>query len=392
MRRTLVLSFILLFFTTLGAAQESSSQLEMEVFNAEPDPLQSGEYADIWVRVTNTGDSEASDPYFRLEENFPFTPTDKTVWEPNGPLSPGEVYTIRSQVKVSENAVFGENDLRFQKSSDGGDTTFSDDLTLDVRTDDRSLIVSELDFVEKISPGGTANMSIELQNTGESVFRNIDVSLDTSEIPVSTRETSRERISSIDAGETREVSYMLDVDSDADNELHDLPLTITYEDQAGNQHELTETTGINIGGYPDLDVAIEESNIRSQGQGTVTFRIINKGQGQARFTELSLNETEDFEILSKDSIYLGSMIADDFQTAEFELYVKGNESIELPVNLEYSDGSGEESKQFSISRELYSSEELERYGITQSGNSGLLILILVIGAVVGVIYWRRRRE
>ena len=392
MKKIFLIALILISVSTLGTAQGTSSQLEMEVFNAEPMPLESGQYADIWIRVTNTGDSEASDPYFELKESFPFTPTDKQIWTPNGALGPGEVYTIRAQVKVNENAVFGENDLRFVKSSNGGDTTFSEDLPLDVRTDDRSLIVSELDFPEKIIPGGSGVMDIRLENMGESVFRNIDVSLDTSEIPISARETSRERISSIESGETESVSFSLDVDSDAENELHDLPLTISYEDQAGNEYEVTETTGVNIGGTPDLDVAIEESDIRTQGQGTVTLRVINKGQGQARFTELSLNETEGFEILSENSIYLGSMIADDFQTAEFELYVTENESMELPVNLEYSDGSGDQRKEFSINRELYSSEELERYGLTQSGNSGLFIVLLIIGASAGVFYWKRRRD
>lgn len=390
MRKILILSILVLIVSSIGLAQGASSQLEMEVFEAEPDPLQSGQYADLWIRVTNTGDLEASDPYFELVDKFPFTPTDKAVWRPNGALGPGESYTIRAQVKVSENAVFGENDVRFLKSSDGGETTFSEDLTLGVRADDRSLIVSDLEFPEKIVPGGTGTMTVELKNNAQSVFRNIDVSLDTSDIPVATRETSRERISSIGPQQSESVSYTLDVDEDAENQLHDLPLTITYEDQAGNEYEVTETTGVNIGGYPDLDVAIEESDIRSQGQGTVTFRIINKGQGEARFTELSINETDQFEILSEDSIYLGSMISDDFQTAEFELYVSGNESIEFPANLRYSDGTGEKSQEFEINRELYSSSELERYGLTSSGGSGLFIVLLILGASAGIIYWRRR--
>ena len=392
-KRKLAVFGVLLMFSGIVAAQQGQyTNLSVEKHYAEPEPLQAGEYADIWLRVINTGSAEAESPVIELEDNFPFQVTGKDRWEIKGGLKTGERYSIKTQVKVSENAVFGENSLEVLKSADGGETMISDELGFDVRTDDRSLIVEDLEFPQRVEPGSSSTMVLKLENQAESIFRNVDVSLDTSEIPVATRETSRKRISSINAEGSENVSFTLDVDPNADNELHDLPITISYEDQAGNQHEVTETTGINIGGYPELDVAVEESDIRSAGKGTMTLRIINKGEGEAKFTEIRVNETENVEILSEDSIYLGSMIADDFQTAEFELYVQGNETLELPVSLSFTSGEGDQEKSFTVERELYSQSELERYGFTQSGGTGVAVGLILLVLVAGTIYYRRRKR
>lgn len=392
--KTLILISLTAIFAGLATAQGPSTNLETEVMHTEPVPLQAGEYADIWIRVTNTGDAEARNPRFEVKDNFPFTPTDKSEFEvARGGLGTGEHRDIRVQVKVSENAVFGNNTLKIDKTSGNRDVWIEEQIPLEVRTDDRSLFVSELDFEERVEPGSSAEMSLTLENLAESRFRNIDVSLDTSELPIATRETSRQRISSVGSDSSEEVNFMIDVDDDADNELHDLPITIDYQDQAGNELTMMETTGVNIGGFPNIDVAVEESDIRTEGRGEVTFRILNRGEGQARFAEIQLEDSEQYEILSEDSIYLGSMIADDYQTAEFDIYVEDGESpLELPVTVDYRDGDGDQVSSFDVERTLYSSNELRQYGLSQSSNPWIIVLV-VLGLVgVGVVYWRKKRD
>lgn len=389
-----ILIVFLIAFSGLAYAQQASTNLEMEIVRAEPMPLQAGEYADIWIRVTNTGSSDASNPTFQIIDDFPFQGTENTEWSPRGGLAAGETVTWRTQVRVNANAVFGQNDLQVRYTSGNNDVWIEDDLNLSVRTDDRSLIVSDLEFPERVEPGSTGEMILTLENLANSEFRNIDVNLDVSEIPVAPRETSRKRIPSVGPGETQNVTFNLDVGVDAENQLYKLPIRIDYQNQAGQELSVTETTGVNVGGFPNIDVDIDESNIRSSGQrGTVTFRILNKGEGQARFVEIRLLENGQYEIISEDSIYLGSMIADGYQTAEYDLYVEeGVEELKLPVVVNYRDGDGDHTYRFNVTRELYTSDELRKYGISQSGSllvPGLIGLVLVAG---GVYYWRRKRE
>jgi hypothetical protein len=393
MKKTVLFLAIFLAFSSLSTAQGASTNLELNVTNTEPAPLQAGEYADIWVRVTNTGDAEASNTRVELVEEFPFHIDDrKSSWN-LGELETGERYQFRAQVRVDENAVFGENDLKFRVSSGNQDTSVTKTIPLEVRTDDRSLVIGDLSFPERVQPGSSSQMNITLSNQANSQFRNIDVSLDVSEIPVAPRETTRKRIASIGENGSEQVSFMLDVDGDAENQLYKMPITIDYQNQAGEEFTVTETTGVNVGGYPNIDVDVDSSDIRTEGRGTVTFRIINKGEGEARFAEISLDETNKYEILSEDSIYLGSMIADDYQTAEFDLYVKENDqNLEMPVEVTYTDGEGEQTAQFNVERELYSDDELGRYGMNDSGSLWIAVPVILLVAVGGYYLWRRRKK
>lgn len=389
MKKIIAALAFLIAFSSLTMAQGASTDLETDVKYTEPVPLQAGEYADIWIRITNEGDAEASNPTFEIVNEFPFQASGKKEWN-LGELQPGESYDIRAQVKVNENAVFGNNSLRIRMSSNK-ETFVTQSIPFEVRTDDRSLVVSELDFPERVEPGSSSEMNITLENQANSNFRNIDVSLNVDELPVAPQETSRKRISSIGPQESDTASFTLEVDQDAENQLYKMPIEITYQNQAGQEFTVEQTTGVSVGGYPNIDVAIDESDIRSAGRGTVTLRILNRGEGQARFAEVGLEESDQYEILSQDSIYLGTMIADDYQTAEFELYVEEGEILEMPVTVDYRTGEGDQTETFTVEREMYSSSELRRY---TGGNGGFpwIAVVIVLGLIGGVYYWRKRRR
>lgn len=389
MKKIIAALAFLIAFSGLTMAQGASTNLETDVKHTEPVPLQAGEYADIWIRITNEGDAEASNPTFEIVNEFPFQASGKNQWS-LGELQPGESYDVRAQVKVNENAVFGNNSLRVRMSSNN-ETFVTQSIPFEVRTDDRSLVVSDLSFPERVEPGSSSEMNITLENQANSNFRNIDVSLKVDELPVAPQETSRKRISSIGPQESETASFTLNVDQDAENQLYQMPIEITYQNQAGQEFTTTQTTGVSVGGYPNIDVAIDESDIRSAGRGTVTLRILNRGEGQARFAEVGLEESDQYEILSQDSIYLGTMIADDYQTAEFELYVEEGDTLEIPVTVDYRTGEGDQTETFTVEREMYSSSELQRY---TGGNGGLPIIpiLVVVGLIGGVYYWRKRRK
>ena len=387
--------FLVIFFAvpSLSSAQGSSTDLELNITQTEPVPLQAGEYADLWIRVTNTGSSDAEDAEVEIVEEFPFHLDDRKKKWKFGEIDSGERYQFRAKLRVDENAVFGENDLKFRVSSGNQNTSYTETIPLEVRTDDRSLIISELDFPERVEPGSSSEMNLTLENLANSRFRNIDVSLDVSDIPVATRETNRKRIRSLGPKSSENISYTLNIDSDAENQLHKLPVEINYQNQAGQEFTVTENTGINIGGYPSIDVDIDSSEVRTSGRGTVTFRIINRGQGQARFAEINLEETDRYDIISQDSIYLGSMIADDYQTAEFDVYInEGEGNVVFPVTVDYRSGEGDQSREFEVENELYSSSQLDRYGMSKNGSSWIIIPVVLVVLGGAVYLWRRRRK
>ena len=395
MRKHLILITAAVFFATFTAAQGSSVNLETELVTKEPTPLQAGEYANVWIEIQNTGSAEARDVELEFKENYPFKieEGERKSWSFDS-LERGESRQVRAQVRVDQKAVQGENKLKLRTETRQG-VGLTHEIPVEVRVDDTSLIVNGIDFPERVPPGSTHTMDIELENLANGYFRNIDVNANIEDEDLTTIGSSRERVSLIDPLSTETVSFDINVDEDADNGVYRVPLDFRYQNEVGDEIEVTQTTGLVVGGQPTLDVGIEETDIRTAGvRDTVTFNIINKGDGQASFVDFHLEESEDYDVISENSEYLGSMISDDYQTAEFEVYVEdGIETLEFPVTLEYQNEQGERTNQtVNVERRLFTSDELDRYGLSDRGSNIAVIAVVLVLLVGGVYYWRKRKS
>ncbi len=395
MRKHLILITAAVFFATFTAAQGSSVNLETELVTKEPTPLQAGEYANVWIEIQNTGSAEARDVELEFKENYPFKieEGERKSWSFDS-LERGESRQVRAQVRVDQKAVQGENKLKLRTETRQG-VGLTHEIPVEVRVDDTSLIVNGIDFPERVPPGSTHTMDIELENLANGYFRNIDVNANIEDEDLTTIGSSRERVSLIDPLSTETVSFDINVDEDADNGVYRVPLDFRYQNEVGDEIEVTQTTGLVVGGQPTLDVGIEETDIRTAGvRDTVTFNIINKGDGQASFVDFHLEESEDYDVISENSEYLGSMISDDYQTAEFEVYVEdGIETLEFPVTLEYQNEQGERTNQtVNVERRLFTSDELDRYGLSDRGSNIAVIAVVLVLLAGGVYYWRKRKS
>ena len=395
MMKKMIFAMAVLMVLNFGVAQ-SSVELDVQKIKSEPVPLQTSEYADIWVKVVNQGNSMADDASVEFVPEYPFTadPDEKTEWE-LGKMPQGEEYRLHFQVKVDENAVHGENTLKFRLSS-GGEVTVQEEVPVEVRTDDEALTITSVDFPEKVGPGTSSTMGLTLQNQADSYLKNIDAGLELSseDLPFITSETTRKRIQKIAPGEKREVSFRLAVDERADNGVYKLPITLDYENEAGTAFSKEELTGVVVGGDSRIEVGLNSRELETAGtSGTITLRIVNRGEGRAKFSELTVGGSEDYEILSSRSIYIGNIDSDDYQTAEMDMYVHdGVESIELPVTLTYRNSEGEMIEEVQdVEVELYTSDQLSKY---TSAGGGSIWMYVIIGLAVagGIYYWRKRKR
>lgn len=394
----LTLLTALLLFTTFTAAQ-TSSNIDIELKNTEPTPLQTSEYADVWLEVRNTGSSEADNLEISFNENYPFSVErgDRKNWSiPE--LIPGDTYQLHLQTRVDNNAVQGNNTLNFDVETPG--VGFEEKVPVEVRSDRNVLSVSQIEFPEKTAPGSTNQMQLELENLASGQLKNIQVSLDTSSenLPLATSGSSQKNLASIDAGDTETLNYSLSIDESAENSVYKLPIQISFENEAGTSFEQQTTTGINVGGEPRLDVGLNTEDAITEGTRELTFRLVNKGHGSADFVSMELQENDNVEVIGSNDVYIGSMDADDFQTASFRVHISAEQEsvivneIELPVELSYSDQSGDQVETQDVTTELYTQQDLQRYGLTSGGSilPIVMIALLVIGG--GVYYWRRRRR
>lgn len=392
-RYALVLTTIVLL--SGFAAAQSSVQIEIEKRTMEPTPLKTSEYADIWLEVRNRGDTAANGVEVTFNENYPFSvdPDERTHWD-IGELVPGEEYQIHLETRVDENAVHGNNSLKFTSEASPG-IQIEHKVPVEVRTDNEILAVTGVNKSEKVAPGSSDRLTLNMRNLADSHLKNIEVSLDISDddLPFVTRGASTKNIEKVAPGERTSLSFRLSVDESAENGVHKLPIDITYENEAGTEFERTTYTGLVVGGTPQLEVGVNNENQFTAGStDTVTLRVVNRGQGSADFVQLALEPSENYEIISPDTVYLGDMDPDDFQTAEFNIHVKQSATdLQLPVELSYKDDAGEKTEGSTVDLKLYTQQELEEFGLAQGG-SYLPIAVVAVLVIAGIYYWRRRKK
>lgn len=396
--KRLALITTLLLFVSFTAAQ-TSSNIQIDIKNTEPTPLQTSEYADIWLEVTNEGNTAASNVEIRFTENYPFTVDrgDRTNWS-IGEIIPGEEYQLHLQTRVDENAVQGNNTLDFEIES--GQLTYTESVPVEVRSDRNVLAVENIDFPEKAAPGTSNEMQLTLRNLADSQLKNIQVGLDLSgDIPMATSDASDKNIVSIEPGETEAVNYTLNIDESAENSVYKLPITINFENEAGTGFNQATTTGINVGGRPQLEAGLNSETQLTPGTTTeVTFRMVNRGHGSADFVSMELQENDNVEVIGNNEVYIGSMDSDDFQTASFRVHINAEpesvdiDQIEMPLEVSYTGQDGEQTVSQTVNTQLYTRQQLREYGLVSGGSLIPAVVVLLIVAGAGIYYWRRRKR
>ena len=123
------------------------------------------------------------------------------------------------------------------------------------------------------------------------------------------------------------------------------------------------------------------------------MKFVNKGSSNIKYLNAALKKTNDFEILSTEKVYVGNIDSDDYETGDFELYIKSiKKNIELPLQYTFLDANNREYIQdVKLILRLYSSSEVKKFGFVKSNNSGgLLIILIIVGT--GIYFYLKKRK
>ena len=127
--------------------------------------------------------------------------------------------------------------------------------------------------------------------------------------------------------------------------------------------------------------------------GKVTIKFVNKGLIDLKLMNVKLEESKKFDIVSSDEVYVGNIDSDDYETAEFDLYVKGWQSeVILPIVIDYMDANNQRYRdKENVVLKLYSSSKAKKFGLEEKSSVGILIVLMIVGAG-GYYYWRKRKK
>lgn len=401
-KSVLILSVLTLSLAILSsgamAFSSASREINASLIKTEPVPLQTGEYADIWVKFRNTGDLSCDEGRLELVPSFPFSadPDEKLV-DNFGKVRPGEEYFAHYQVRVSENAVQGENELKL-KHSCGEDVSITETIPVQVRTDDAMLLVEKVNVSSgTIAPSKTESVEIVVKNLADSYLKNVDMSLDLSSenIPLITVGSSTaKRVSKIAPGESASVVFDIKADSGADQKAYKVPINLDYENEVGTSFSKSEQTGIVVGGRPELEtnVAEIEGILRPGTTREVSFSLINRGLSSAKFVKMELLPHESYRTASTTEVYIGNMESDDYDSSTFKIYANPDaEMVHVPIQLVYKDseGSAHVDNQ-TVSFRTYNNAEISEMNLEERGSSIYAVVILLV--LVGGGYYLYRRH
>lgn len=411
MKKLIVLLFMILLLPFAFAAEFNSDSTNIEtqygdlyitLLKYEPYPVTPGEYFDLWIEVENKGLQDSKNVEISIQPNYPFSIDPSEKAERNVPLILSHSATVLNyKVRVDENSIEGESIVDFEYSIEGKKPQGRQVRVL-VQTMKAILSVQDVNTEpEVVAPGETAEIKLKLKNNADSYLKFVTAAIQLaystttgmSELPFTPIGGGNEQtVHQIAPGDEVELIFKIVADPDAEIRPYKLPVNINYYDELGKNYSKLEIVGVIVGSSPDLYVVAEDGQEYKKGtSGEISLKFVNKGTSPVKFLNVQVDkETEIYKIVSSDQTYIGKIDSDDYDTANFKIFMKKNaEQIEIPIKYEYMDGNNKGySVEETVILQIYSSKELGKTG----GSGGIIIFAIIIIVIAYVIYRRWKKK
>ncbi|MBI2139213.1 hypothetical protein HYU13_06495 [Candidatus Woesearchaeota archaeon] len=397
------LVLILPFAQGTGDNMVDAASIKVTMVNQEPDPAEAGEIVLVRLKVENVGRENAEDVQVELLPEFPFSfvPGEESI------KKTGSVYgkqigkfgvILDFRLSIDEGGVEGDYEIDIKYKVKDGPWTKTAPLTVEIKPHTillgvRKVISSPYPMVQ----GNPSEVSVQLENLGKSLIRDIKVNLDLANVPFAVLESTNEKLlANIGPNSTGTVKFTLAPLPDAKSSLYKIPLKISFFDRLGNLYTKNDTMGLAVGGEPELIAYLDSSEILSPGEsGRVSIRLVNAGVTDVKFLTASAAPGEGYRITSSQVLYLGNIDSDDYETASFSLSVspKAKRPITIPLTAKFKDSNNREfEKNFTVSLPLYSSSEAASLGLKKNNTGFKIFSLIIVIAVAGFVYYRLRRK
>jgi hypothetical protein len=410
MKKFMIITFIILSLLIGGAIAKQTDhkpskihQIEVNLINQFPDPAEPGKYTDVRFKLDNNGSGTLEDVEVQLIPDYPFSLDDsddaiKNIGTIQG-MQRGDVGVIvKYRIRVDENAVEGDNDLRIRYRPKGEAWIEPPEFKIKVQTHDAILSVDEVktSIGNQFKPGKGNNMSIRLSNKADSVLKDIKIKLELDDAPFIPVGSSNEKsIAQLQSKGVYDVIFNIMAVPEAESGAYKVPLIVSYSDELGKNYSARNIVGMIVGSSPDISLSLDSTEIYQSGNsGEIVLKIVNKGVTDIKFVNLKLLESNGIRLISNDAAYLGNIDSDDFETADFMIFAEKTreKKLDIPFILEYKDANNNEFiENHVIQINMYSSSEAKKFGLKkENGYIGIFIIILII--IIGLFYYKQHKK
>lgn len=255
-----------------------------------------------------------------------------------------------------------------------------------------SAVIIDADYVT-LYPGEEGRVSLNVENNENFDIEDVSVALVLSEVPFTSVGSSTKDVDDIDEDDDDSVSFTLRPSTDIVPGDYDIPYTVKYVDAGNNTEDFTEngSFGIRVSAKTDLDFSAETRETAVVGkEGQVSIEIVNRGLGEIKSVSVQVFP-QGFELLSNDKVFVGTIDADDSDTATFDVIYKNKNPV-FSARVTYKDfDNKDKTETVSLPVRVYTEEEALELGLIDKSNTWLYI---GIGIVVLILwyFWRRARK
>lgn len=248
----------------------------------------------------------------------------------------------------------------------------------------------------EVEAGKTFDVSIRLKNDADVDLKDVSVSLDLTNAPFAPFDSSSEQsFDEILEDKSKEASFSLITLTESKPGIYKIPINVKYtEDGSDNQKTKAGLISVTINSKPILDIQQSDNVLIKGADEKIIIKLVNKGTADIKFLEVKLGSLSYYSLTSSDTVYIGDLDANDFDTAEFSAFFKTTapSTIELPISVTYKDIFNKEYTEFfSIPIKVYSQKEAVSLGLVQQSKT-LLYVVVVAVLIISYIVYRRIRK
>jgi hypothetical protein len=370
-----------------SSSSASLSNLLVSSLKYEPYPVQPGEYFTIWVKIQNIGNEEADAATCMIMPSYPFLLREtETGYYNYGRLGGWEEFVLDIDLRVDENAVEGNNTLEIWCTSDPADQVwFVHKIDIKVQTRYPTLnIMSAETTPSPIPPGEKATLDIVLENFADSSMKDVSIKLDFNSMPITPLGgVTEKKLRRINSNETGKISFDLIAMPDSKGGVFKVPFNLSFTDELGKMYNETGIITINIASPPDIYATIDSTTIFGGNSiGTASIKITNKGLTDLKYFDVKILESDDYDLLSPDRVYVGDVDSDDSETIDVKLKTAGmKKEIPILMNVSFRDVTNKHYEQdLNVTLNILSGREYT--GKTSGWLSFLIFVIIVVAAIV----------
>ena len=246
----------------------------------------------------------------------------------------------------------------------------------------------------EIQPGEKVSLDLTIDNNLDNDATDVTVSLDLKDVPFAPYQSSSDaNFDEVREDKSKNAGFNLIASSDAASGTYKIPVKISYT-IGGVEKTGSGLISLIVVADAKLDLSVDNSVLIKGKNADLSLKITNSGLGEARLLNVKILQASGIKIIGSDSVYLGNIDSDDFDSADFKVSISENAGsiISLPVKINYRDSRNkevEESKTLTLT--VYTEKQALQLGLIQKSNTLSIILGIVVIIVLYLIYRRIKK-